>query len=135
MSDRDTSLRASVEDVDGLVTALLDALQRHDAAACAALFTEDAVLLSPWGPPAHGAAEIRATHQGWFDEGERNKRLRLLDAGASGDLGYCLLAWAGDYLQPDGSCTTHSGRSVNVLRRSADGRWKICLSSLNADPH
>ena len=133
MRNSTPSLRAAAEDIEWLVTRLLDALQRHDAAGCAALFTADGQILSPYGPPARGTAEIEATHQSWFDEGENNKRLTLLDAGASGDLAYCVLAWAGDYPQLDGTCTTHSGRSVNILRRTANGDWKIAISSLTAD--
>jgi uncharacterized protein (TIGR02246 family) len=124
------SSRAGIE---LLVARLLEALQRHDAAACAALFTDDGLVLSPYGPPAQGHDAIRATHQSWFDEGETNKRLTLQAADASGDLGYCILAYAGDYVQTDGSTTTDRGRSVNVLRRQVDGDWKIQVSSLNTD--
>lgn len=133
MGDTESSLRATADDIDRLITSLLYALKLHDAAACAALFTANGQILSPYGPLAEGTAEIAATHQAWFDEGETNKRLTLLEAGTSGDLGYCLLAWAGDYPQPDGSCKSYRGRSLNVLRRSADGSWRIHLSSLNAD--
>jgi uncharacterized protein (TIGR02246 family) len=125
-----TTSRAGIE---SLVARLLEALLRHDAAACAALFTDDGLVLSPYGPPARGRAQIRATHQSWFDEGETNKRLTLQEADASGELGYCILGYAGDYLQPDGSNTTDRGRSVNVLRRQVDGDWKIQVSSLIPD--
>ena len=124
--------RASQEGIESLVATMLEALRRHDAAACAALFTDDGLILSPYGPPARGRDEIRATHQAWFDEGETNKRLELVEGDASGELGYCVLAYAGDYLQPDGSHATDSGRSVNVLRQT-NGDWKIHVSSLNTD--
>jgi uncharacterized protein (TIGR02246 family) len=107
--------------------------QRHDAATCAALFTDDGVIISPWAPPARGPDAIRATHQTWFDEGEATKRLTVLEAKASGDLAYCLLAWSGDYPQSDGSIATYSGTSVNVLQRHAKGDWKIQVQSLNSD--
>lgn len=129
----DLEANAFPEGIELLVARLLEALQRHDAAACAALFTDDGLVLSPYGPPARGRAAILATHQSWFDEGETNKRLTLQEADASGELGYCILAYAGDYLQPDGSYTTDRGRSVNVLRRQVDGDWKIQVSSLNTD--
>ena len=87
------SPQAALEGIELLVERGLDALKRHDAATCAALFTEDGVIVSPWAPPARGLDAIRATHQAWFDEGEANKRLTVLEANASGDLAYCLLAW------------------------------------------
>jgi uncharacterized protein (TIGR02246 family) len=123
----------SKQGIQALVARLLDALQRHDAAACAALFTQDGVILSSYGPPAKGRAAIAATHQSWFDEGEKNKRLELLDAGAAEDVGYCVLSYCGDYAKPDGSNERHSGRSVNVLRREADGDWRIHVSSMTVD--
>ena len=130
----DPQPQPSAQGIERLVARLLDALQRHDATACADLFTADGLILSPYGPPARGTTEIEATHQSWFDEGETNKRLTLLDASASGDLAYRVLCWAGDYPQPDGTSTTLSGRSVTILRRTANGDWKIAISSLNTDP-
>ncbi len=128
-----TSTRAAREGIELLVERLLDALERHDAAACAALFTGDGVIISPWAPPARGLDAIRATHQAWFDEGEANKRLTVLEADANGDLAYCLLVWSGDYRQSDGSVATYSGTSVNVLQRHANGDWNIRVQSLNSD--
>ena len=125
--------QTSSHEIEVLVARLLDALQRHDASACAAPFTDDALILSPYGPPAKGTAEIRSAHQGWFDEGETNKRLDLLDSCTGGELGYCVLAYSGEYLQPDGSYAPHRGRSVNVLRRGANGGWLIQISSMNVD--
>jgi|GEM_PF-967844 len=119
--------------IEALVTTLLEASRQHDAAACAALFTENGRILSPYGAEARGREAIEFTHKEWFDEGETNKRLELLEAGASGDVGYCILAYAGDYLQPDGSHTTESGKSVNVLKQRSNGDWKIHVCSLNSD--
>ena len=120
-------------EIETVVARLLEALRRQDATACAMIYTDDGLILSPYGLPARGHDQIKAVHQVWFDEGETNKLLELLDAHSSGDLGYCLLAYAGDYAQPDGSLTTHSGKSVNVLRRQPDGQWRISISSLTAD--
>ncbi|KAA3631789.1 MAG: SgcJ/EcaC family oxidoreductase [Proteobacteria bacterium] len=119
--------------VEVLVARLLEASRQHDAAACAALFTENGVILSPYGTEARGRSAIESTHREWFEEGETNKRMELLEVGASGDVGYCILAYAGDYLQPDGSYSTESGKSVSVLKRQSSGEWKIHVSSLNSD--
>ena len=119
--------------VEALVTKLLEASRQHDAVGCAALFTNNGRILSPYGTEVRGRDAIEATHKAWFDEGETNKRLELLEVGASGDVGFCILAYAGDYLQPDGSYTTESGKSVNVLRQQSNGDWKIHICSLNSD--
>jgi len=121
------------EGIESLARKLLEALRQHDATGCAALFTEDGSILSPYGAQAHGRDAIVATHKSWFEAGETNKRLDLLDFGASGNVGYCVLGYAGDYLQPDGSYISESGKSVNVLKRRSNGNWKIYISSLNSD--
>jgi uncharacterized protein (TIGR02246 family) len=120
-------------EIQSLVASLLEALRQQDAVACAALFTPDGLILSPYGPPVRGRDAIRATHQAWFEEGETNKRLTLLEARATAELGYCRLAYAGDYFQTDGSYSTHSGTSLNILLRQDDGNWRIHISCMNAD--
>lgn len=134
MEESEASASSSVQKgVESLVARLLEALEQHNATGCAALFTDDGSILSPYGAEARGRDAIEATHKAWFDESETNKRLDLLEFGACGDIGYCTLAYAGDYLQPDGSYTTESGKSVNVLKKQANGDWKIHISSLNSD--
>ena len=65
------------EGIEGLVTKLLEALSQHDATGCAALFTDEGSILSPYGAEVRGRDAIKATHEAWFDEGETNKRLDL----------------------------------------------------------
>ena len=110
---------------------LLGAMRQHDTSGCAALFTEDGSIFSPYGVEAHGREAIEATHKSWFDAGETNKRLDLLDFGASASVGYCVWAYAGGYLQPGGSYSSESGKSVDVLKQRSNGDWKIHISSFN----
>ena len=95
------------------VARLLEALKRHDAAACAALFTDDGLILSPpTVRPRDGGGGL--TRRGLM-RARQTSAWSELEGDASEELGYCVLAYAGDYLQPDGSYLTDSGRSVNVL--------------------
>jgi ketosteroid isomerase-like protein len=82
------------EGIGALVTKLLAASRKHNAEECAALFTEDGSILSPYGVEVRGQKAIEATHKEWFDQGEANKRLELLECDAGGDVGYCILAYA-----------------------------------------
>ena len=121
------------EEMNALADALLQVTRARDAAACAALFTADGAIYSPYAEPAQGPEAIEALHQAWLDEGETNKQMTVLEAGGSGDTAYLLLAYSGDYPQADGSTLSESGRSLNLCRRQPDGSWRIHICSLNSD--
>ena len=94
-----------------------------DAVGCASVYSPDAELYSPYGPPAFGRGAIQATHEDWVQEGAENKMINVTGAGCEGGLGWCVANFS------EGS--TGSGSSVNVLSRQADGRWLITHCSLN----
>lgn len=95
---------------------------------CAALFTEDAELRSPYAAPACGRGAIELLHREWTKEpGSEGKRLLVQEAGSSGDLAWCLAAFS------EGAATG-DGTSLNVFERQRDGRWLIRMCSLNAEP-
>ncbi|MEO1112531.1 MAG: nuclear transport factor 2 family protein [Pseudomonadota bacterium] len=97
-----------------------------DAPGCAALFSPDAELFSPYGPPAVGRAAIEAAHLDWFDEAAGTKTIKVVSAGSAGDLGWCLAYFS------EGS--DGQGTSLNVLQRQAGGNWLILRCSLNEVP-
>lgn len=107
-----------------LFDAYVTAYRAGDAAGCAAVFTPDGELFSPFGPPVRGRRAIEGTHREWVEEGAENKRIEVIDAGQSGDLAWCLARFSeGD--------ATGEGSSLNVLERQRDGRWLIRICSLN----
>lgn len=101
----------------------LAAYRNGDAAGCAAVFCRDALLTSPYGPPARGRAQIEALHSQWVGEGGENKQLEMVDFGGGGTLAWCLAKFS-EGLQ------TGAGMSLSVLERH-DGRWLIKMCSLN----
>lgn len=94
-----------------------------DAPACAALFTADAALHSPYAPPARGRAEIEALHHDWT-RGATAKRFEVLDWGGSGDLAWALARFSEE-------AETDAGISLAVFVRGPDGGWLIRMCSLN----
>ena len=112
------------DDCQKLLDRYLACYRAGDAEGCAAVFTEDAQMFSPFGPPALGRAAIASQHVDWVREGAEDKQVTVLDAGANGDLGWCLASFS------EGA--TGAGVSLNVLRRQSDGAWRIARSSLNA---
>ena len=102
----------------------LAAYRRGDARGCAAVFSSDALLTSPYGPAARGREAITAVHVEWTSEGGESKRLDMIEYGGSGDLAWCLAKFS------EGA-ETGEGVSLNVLERQSDGQWLIKMCSLN----
>ena len=111
--------------IQALVEAYLQAYSAKDAAGCAAVYTDDANVLSSFGPPATGHAAIAAAHQDWFAYGEENKSMTVTNHAVSGDLGWCLVHYTAEVPQPDGTRLHEAGHSLNILARQPDGRYLI----------
>lgn len=101
------------------------AYRSGDPAGCAAIFTDDAELHSPYGPPARGRAEIEALHGIWVQHAGPNKTLQVVKAGSSEDLGWTLAAYS------EGEAVGN-GTSLSVFERQPGGGWLIRMCSLNS---
>ncbi|SMX38400.1 YybH family protein [Maliponia aquimaris] len=114
-------------EAQALIDLYVAAYRVGDAEGCAALFTADAELYSPFGPPARGRQAIAETHAEWTSEGAGTgaKTMTVLSAGRSGDMAWCLVGFA------EGAAG--GGVSLNVLHRQGDG-WRIRMCSLNETP-
>jgi ketosteroid isomerase-like protein len=91
------------------------AWQAHDAAALAALFTEDGWVLSNGRPPVHGRAAIAERYAGSGGP----LALRSLHWERQGDLAIIVGAYGRQVGGPD------AGKFTLTLRRGDDGRWRI----------
>jgi uncharacterized protein (TIGR02246 family) len=112
-------------EAQALMDRMAAAYRAGDAAGCAALFTADATLLSPYAVAAHGRDAIETLHRDWTAQAN-SKRLTVIEAGRSGDLGWCLAAYSeGDI--------TGNGTSLSTLIRQSNGSWLIRMCSLNGD--
>ena len=121
------------DEVKDVAKVWLEAFVRKDVKACTATYTEEAWILSPYNAEAHGHEAIDKTHSSWMEADEKNKQIEVLEVAVDGDLAYSLTSYSGDYVQEDGSVQTESGKCLNVLKRQADGTWKVHISSLTSD--
>lgn len=110
------------EECQQLLDQYLSYYRDGDAVGCASVYAFDAELYSPYGPPAIGRQAIAEIHKEWVEEGAANKKISVLSAGQSGDLGWCIAHFS------EGA--TGSGSSLNILARQPDGRWAITHCSL-----
>lgn len=94
-----------------------------DASGCASIYSPDAELYSPFGPPSIGRAAIQATHEQWVQEDGEDKQITVTSAGCSESLGWCVANFS------EGGAV--EGLSVNILARQPGGSWLVTHCSLN----
>ncbi len=99
----------------------MDAFNSEDAAALAALFTEDAVELPPNSPATFGRDAIRARNQAEFAAADLAVELEDLEVSVDGDLGYK----AGRYRvrTKDGDLVDR-GKYIEIWNKT-DGQWLL----------
>lgn len=115
-----------------LIAQYLDAYAARDARAASAVYADNAWIITPFGPPVIGRDAIAAAHYEWFDDGEENKRLDVVEAAARGEMGYAVLRWSAMVREPDGSVVHDTGLSLNVLVHGYGG-WMIAQTALVPD--
>ncbi len=98
-----------------------------DAAALAALFTEDGFILQSNRPPTRGRAAIRAAYEG---QGGAPLRLRALAFSAGDTIGYIIGAYG------YGAESGDTGKFTLTLRREPGQPWLIFsdMDNANAPP-
>jgi ketosteroid isomerase-like protein len=124
--ERTMHMKKVLEDFDA---AYNKAFNRGDAAGCAAFFTEDVIMLPPDQPMTRGRMafeEIMQSRMGKASGGTHSNK--LLEYGVEGDLAYQVGAYA-----IIGTNPAEQGKFVNILRRQADGTWKVSVSIFNHD--
>ena len=114
------------DDLQRFFDAYAAAYQASDASACAAMFTSNGELYSPYAPPARGRPAIEALHRTWTHGGGGDKKLIIVHAGGFDNLAWCLATFSEGQVTGDGT-------SLNILDRQIDGNWLIRICSLNSD--
>ena len=119
-------MKKVLEDFDA---AYNKAFNQGDAAGCAAFFTEDVILLAPDKPMARGKRAFEEIYQSRMDKTSGGIHTnKLVEYGVEGDLAYQVGTFA-----ITGTNPLEQGKFVNILRRQADGTWKVTVSIFNSD--
>jgi uncharacterized protein (TIGR02246 family) len=106
-----------------LLDRYVEAYRTGDSAGCAAAFTEDGELRSPFGPAAVGRDAIARVHAEWTADGAAGKQIEIKSFGMSGDMAWVLAVFR------EGQATGE-GESLCVLERQADQGWLFRMCSL-----
>ena len=113
----------------------MEAVKASDAAAIAALYTEDATLLPPNVEPLHGRAAIEGFFKAAIEMGVREATLETVDVEYLGDVAHEVGAYTMEVAPPGGQVMTDKGSYVVVWKREPDGwklRWDIWRSNAPA---
>lgn len=120
--------KAAIRDA---ATCYLAAYESHDSIGCGAVYAEDAIGLSPWGPPFIEPDAIAAAHVEWVKEGETNRVMTIVDLVVDGETGVCLLHHKVDISGKSGMTKKIFSASLNTLRCQPDSHWKRRHTNLN----
>ena len=119
-------MRKFLEDFDAGYN---EAFNRGDAAGCAAFFSEDVVLMAPDQPMTRGRKIFEETYRSRMEQSTGGTHSNeLVEYGVDGDLAYQIGTYA-----VTGTNAPEQGKFLNILKRQADGTWKVAVSIFNSD--
>jgi ketosteroid isomerase-like protein len=119
-------MKKVLEDFDAAYNKAFD---QGDAAGCASFFTEDVLLMAPDQPMTRGKKAFEAIYRSRMDKSSGGTHSNnLVEYGVEGDLAYQVGTFA-----ISGTNPTEQGKFLNILKRQADGTWKVAVSMFNSD--
>ncbi len=117
----------SRQDIDNVNQRLSRAVQDGDAAAAAALYTEDGKFLAPNADFFSGRDAIQGFFQGAIDGGIKGLNLATLELEIQGDSAHEV----GTYeLVADGGVVADNGKFIVIWKR-VDGSWRLHRDMIN----
>lgn len=116
-------IRQAIEDSNAR---FVEAFSRGDATACAESFGPTA--LPPNQKAVHGRQAIETLCKDMIEEVKGTASVTIVEVGSDGDLAYQM----GTILF-EGTGLTEVGKFVEIIKRQADGSWKVHLTIWNSD--
>ena len=110
-----------------------EAIARGDAAACAAVYTDDANILPPDSPALTGKQAAQGLWQSIIDMGVKGVSLQTLELEEMGDRAVERGAATVDIQGEGGQAIQASGKFIVFWKRQADGAWKWHWDCFNFD--
>jgi uncharacterized protein (TIGR02246 family) len=97
---------------------------RKDAAAMAALYTSDGILVAPSGQIIRGRDALQAYYVKRFASGAHSHAIQVIEVHVQGDGGYVLSEFSVTAPGANGELREVHGHIVSVCRRDSDG-WHL----------
>jgi uncharacterized protein (TIGR02246 family) len=106
----------------------------NDLEGSVSYYSDDASILPPNAPIASGKQAIRAVWASVLGPGVSvSWQVSKLEVSRSGDLAYVTCAYQFTQKDPQGKPVTDHGKTVEVWKKQADGKWKTVVDIFNSD--
>jgi ketosteroid isomerase-like protein len=110
-------------------------INAKDAAAIAAFYADDAILMPTAEPIVRGKAAITEEwkHILAIPAFQNESKLGGVEVAAAGDLAYTYGSYRSRLMGEDGKLTTEPGKWLTIWKKQPDGRWLIAVETYNTD--
>jgi uncharacterized protein (TIGR02246 family) len=106
----------------------------HDLEGCVSYYSDDASILPPNSPIASGKQAIRAVWASVLRPGASlSWQVSKVEVSRSGDLAYVMGAYQFAEKDPQGNTVADHGKTLEVWKKQADGKWKAVADTFNSD--
>lgn len=124
-----------VEELRSLDADLGQAINARDAAAIAAFYADDAILMPTAEPLVRGKAAIAEEwkHILAIPAFENESRLGGVEVSSAGDLAYTYGSYRSRLMGEDGKLTMEPGKWLTIWKKRPDGSWRIAVETYNTD--
>jgi uncharacterized protein (TIGR02246 family) len=108
------------------------AFNKGDAKGVAALYTRNALHMTPNGPIVKGRKAIETMSAGAHRDGVGNLKFSTIRTGVSGSLAFSIGRLSMDI--PTGNGTRREkGKYIDIYEKQKDGSWKVAATIYNSD--
>ena len=125
------AVRSRIEETNAEFSAVAS---RGDAAAIAALYTDDAVVLAPNAEMVRGKQAIKGLFDGMIQQmGIPQLTLRTIQVDEVGDMANEIGEYTLKFQAADGEPVTDIGKYVVIWKRQGDYSWKLHIDIWNTN--
>lgn len=117
------------QDPTVVYSTLLKAFNAGDIESTVACYEPEACFMARSGRAARGADELREVYRVTFSNKPQMKfKLRKVIPAGEG-LALVVLEWRSKAISPGGEVKLWSGTATDIVRKQADGEWKLVLDN------
>jgi uncharacterized protein (TIGR02246 family) len=134
-SDKRPDVSEASKELRTLDAKLGQAVDAKDAAAIAAFYADDAILMPTAEPVVRGKAAITEEwkHILAIPAFQNESKLGGVEVASAGDLAYTYGSYRAKLMGEDGKLATEPGKWLTIWKKQPDGGWRIVVESYNTD--